>query len=249
MAKPYQPYSGPIVTRAEGEAAGLKKFFTGEPCANGHLSQRRLPKGKCIRCVGDAFRRWKALHPGAAESAHEAWKVANPGAAQAATVRWQKANPDKLALYETRRDPIKRRANQKAAAVRKPVETAARQLRCAKKRRLNGKARAWENSHYAAHPEKRKAKTQTRRAREANADGTHTAAEIKALYKAQRGCCAYFGICGNKLGKDYHEDHIVPLADEGTNWISNIQLTCGPCNLQKGAKDPLVFARKIGLLL
>ena len=42
MVKPYVPYDGPIVTRAEAQTAGLRRFFTGELCKNGHYAERTL---------------------------------------------------------------------------------------------------------------------------------------------------------------------------------------------------------------
>jgi 5-methylcytosine-specific restriction endonuclease McrA len=39
-------------------------------------------------------------------------------------------------------------------------------------------------------------------------------------------------------GEELHYDHIVPLAEGGTNDPTNFQLLCGQCNLKKG-KRPL----------
>ena len=85
------------------------------------------------------------------------------------------------------------------------------------------------------------------------AEGKFTAADIDAIFKQQRGKCAYFGKRSDCLGKitkrTMHRDHIVPVIDGGSNWPSNIQLTCKTCNLRKSAKDPIAFAQECGLLL
>lgn len=39
------------------------------------------------------------------------------------------------------------------------------------------------------------------------------------------------------------------LADGGTNDIGNIELLCGPCNLRKHAKDPILWAQENGRLI
>jgi hypothetical protein len=39
-----------IVTRKEAKALGLKRYFTGEPCRNGHISERGTIKSNCIEC-------------------------------------------------------------------------------------------------------------------------------------------------------------------------------------------------------
>lgn len=46
-----------------------------------------------------------------------------------------------------------------------------------------------------------------------------------------------------------HVDHIKALARGGSNWPSNLQLTCGPCNNRKRAIDPIEFARRNGRLI
>lgn len=55
--------------------------------------------------------------------------------------------------------------------------------------------------------------------------------------------------CGASLKDGFHRDHRVPLVAGGSNDITNIDLLCGPCNLRKGAKDPLVWAAENGRLL
>lgn len=82
--------------------------------------------------------------------------------------------------------------------------------------------------------------------RRKGAVGKHTKAEVDLLFSRQLGQCA---ICFCSIIGNYHADHINPLARGGTNWISNIQLLCPPCNMAKGAKDPIEFAKKIGRLL
>lgn len=38
-------------SKAEAFALGLSRYFTGIPCANGHISVRRVSDGKCMCCV------------------------------------------------------------------------------------------------------------------------------------------------------------------------------------------------------
>lgn len=85
-----------------------------------------------------------------------------------------------------------------------------------------------------------------RRALKRNAGGSFTAAQIDALYRAQRGRCA---CCGVALRGKFHRDHRVALANGGSNDITNIELLCGPCNLSKGAKDEIAWANENGRLL
>ena len=45
--------------------------------------------------------------------------------------------------------------------------------------------------------------------------------------------------CGKKIGRgqDWHIDHIIPISKGGAEWdMNNLELSCAPCNLSKGAK-------------
>src|SRR5262245_10923516 len=78
MAKPYVPYEGPIVTRAEAKARGLTRFFPGSRCRRaGHLSERMVSSGGCSTCL--------LIHS-------EAWQKANPAKMRAAIAAWEDAN-------------------------------------------------------------------------------------------------------------------------------------------------------------
>ena len=45
--------------RAEAKTLGLKRYFTGIPCPNGHIAERTTDKGACVECArihSDAWR-------------------------------------------------------------------------------------------------------------------------------------------------------------------------------------------------
>lgn len=70
---------------------------------------------------------------------------------------------------------------------------------------------------------------------------------VNRLLKAQNGRCAY---CKARLaGSNHHLDHVMPLKLGGPDEHSNLQLTCPPCNMAKGAKHPVDYARQRGMLL
>lgn len=102
-------------------------------------------------------------------------------------------------------------------------------------------------ANYRAQTDAYKARARNRKALKRAAQGTHTAADLVAILKAQGGRCAY---CRTKLMKgNCHVDHIIALSKGGTNDRRNLQLTCEPCNLSKHAKDPIEFAQSIGMLI
>lgn len=77
--------------------------------------------------------------------------------------------------------------------------------------------------------------------------GTHTAEDIQQIERQQRGRCAYCRVTLKSVKR--HVDHIMPLSRGGTGIRSNLQLLCQRCNNKKHAKDPIIFARQLGMLL
>jgi 5-methylcytosine-specific restriction endonuclease McrA len=106
--------------------------------------------------------------------------------------------------------------------------------------------RARNRNQYEAKPEQAKVRSNKRRAILRQADGSHTAADILSLEKAQSGRCA---ACKAKFEAGYHVDHITPLIAGGSNYKWNLQLLCGPCNLSKGTKPSIPFMQSRGYLL
>lgn len=48
---PSRPDSGqPIISREEAKGLGLKRYYTGEPCAEGHYSEKCVKNNDCIKC-------------------------------------------------------------------------------------------------------------------------------------------------------------------------------------------------------
>lgn len=139
---------------------------------------------------------------------------------------WRAANPER-----------------QAALGRKWLEenrARAREKRRLLKKRYRAEKRPWL---VAARRLERKVREHRQRAN----GGGATPGELALLWKAQRGRCAY---CAEKLLRvGAHLDHILPIAAGGRSDARNLQWTCAPCNLAKGAKRPEEFAAEIGKLL
>lgn len=80
-------------------------------------------------------------------------------------------------------------------------------------------------------PDKARQYKNNRRAREMGAEGSFTATEWTELKEKHKQMCA---LCGKK--EKLTVDHIVPLSKGGSNYITNIQPLCMPCNSKKSAK-------------
>lgn len=95
-------------------------------------------------------------------------------------------------------------------------------------------------------PAKVAVRTENRRAREQQAEGTHTPNDINRIRHSQHNKCAW---CKTPLqATDTHIDHILPLSRGGSNWPRNLQLLCRQCNQRKHALDPIEWARRNGRL-
>lgn len=100
------------------------------------------------------------------------------------------------------------------------------------------KNRLHQKRYRDSHRAQQSAARHRRRARLKSAEGIWAAADIEKLYTLQKGRCWW---CKKKLGKKYHIDHRIPLSKGGTNWPSNLVLTCPKCNLSKNARLPEDF--------
>lgn len=232
MAKERVPYSGPIVTRVEAISTGLKRYFTGEPCKAGHMSERGASHGRCFTCLALKTEAWTEANPGAQQAREKVRRLANPAINRAKCKAYRAAN------LEASRAQSRAWANANSAQKKANAKAWAE----ANRDLVLSRSKAWAK----ANPGARRAHDNTRRARKTAAGGQHTAADIKALFAAQKGKCAY---CGVSIKAGWHVDHVVPLSKGGSNWPSNLALACQPCNLRKHSKHPIDFARERGLLL
>ena len=102
------------------------------------------------------------------------------------------------------------------------------------------------NAWILANPESRKLRNHTRRAKVKQVGGVLSKDIGERLFKLQKGICP---CCRMPLGKDYHLDHIVPIALGGSNTDDNIQLLRKSCNFHKNRKHPIDFMQSKGFLL
>ncbi len=84
----------------------------------------------------------------------------------------------------------------------------------------------------------KKASSQRRRARLAEAEGSFTAKEFQNLCKEYKYKCL---ACG-RSDLPLTADHVIPLSKGGSNEISNIQPLCQPCN--SGKRDKTIDYRQ-----
>lgn len=158
------------------------------------------------------------------------WRSKNRAKENATTRRWRERNPKALKEWAT-----KNRQKLKAYSQKWRDNNPDKAVKAPQKWRRNNK-------------DKVRALTRNRQARKRAAHGKHTAADITEILRLQKYRCAA-PHCRKKLSDKYDVDHIIPLINGGSNDRKNIQIMCPSCNRCKGAKDPISFAREIGLLI
>jgi len=93
------------------------------------------------------------------------------------------------------------------------------------------KDRRWR----AENPDKQAAAAHRRRARRRRAPGHHTWRDLQEIREGFWSRCIY---CSS-LAETW--DHIIPVAEGGTNFRWNMAPACKSCNSRKQAQDPLLF--------
>jgi len=245
MAIEYVPYEGSIVTRAEAMASGLSRYFAGKTCTRGHISERRVSDYMCVDCARLVRTAWKTANRDKVNAGEREARLRDPEAYKARVARYLASDKAKVArqsYYVANTDTIKQRAKDWTDQnPERALENRARYYE-ANKDHIVSKVAEWN----AANPDGQRTRRRNYRAKLHAAEGSHTREQIQALYASQNGKCVY---CRASLKSGYHADHIKPLSKGGSNWITNIQLTCGPCNNRKRATDPIEFAQRLGRLL
>jgi 5-methylcytosine-specific restriction endonuclease McrA len=97
------------------------------------------------------------------------------------------------------------------------------------------KRRMYNRMYHKMHPERMREQVRTRRNRKYQAEGSHTEAEWAMLKASYNHTCL---CCGQREPEiTLTRDHVVPLTQGGSDWITNIQPLCHTCNSSKNTKS------------
>jgi 5-methylcytosine-specific restriction endonuclease McrA len=266
-----------IVSLAEARERGLSKYFTGEPCKRGHVSERITKDRQCCECKSINCKAWWSRNKDQVAPKNKAWKVRNPDRCRAhsrtayhkdveasrATLRKRaKDNPEKFRRFA--RASYRKHRDKRIETVRKYYEN--NRDRCmASTHRWNEKnpenrrsiSRKWARTHIekilswqAKHPEKIRIYAKIAKAqRRARERLAEGTFTESDISRIYKQQRGLCTYCRTSLKGKYHVDHITALAAGGSNWPSNLQLCCPTCNHQKNAMDPIEFAQSIGRLI
>lgn len=234
-------------SREEARKLGIKYYTPSRLCVAGHESLRTTRGAHCVDCTRDFSRLRYRKDPEKQIERNRRDRIANPEKLKerdraAYQKRREKNLAEKKAYFASNKERIKIYRDAYYEKNRETVCAKARVYRNANKEQTKASLRRWAeaNKDRIAHLSRK------RKARLRGAEGSHTRAETKEIWRLQGGKCAY---CKAKLNAKAHLDHIKPISKGGTNYANNLQWLCEACNLSKGAKDPVVFAKAKGLLL
>lgn len=213
-----------------------------KPCDEFH--QRRLDgvpvgdgyKSSCKDCANALRRSQRRDDPEKLRQAARTYVAKNRERVRAIKQSHRKAHPERYnealrAYRERHRERVNTAARVRRAANLEHYRAIGRASRDKHRAQRNAASRTYAKTH----PEWSAAHVRARRARKYRAKGSHTEAEwelIKAQYQYTCLCC----------GRREPEiiltrDHVIPLTQGGTDWITNIQPLCHSCNSSKNAQS------------
>lgn len=185
----------------------------------------------CNKCgSSDYYKSGKCIHCEKARVA--AYYVANREKRKEYNRKWREKNPDKIKEQHIRwnlENPGKAKINSAKWRAENPEKQA----------KLSA---IWQ----ANHPEYMRAQKHKRKVQKKLSGETFTASDVIAMMNRQRGRCV---VCRVDISKNYHIDHVIPLALGGSNGKNNLQLLCPFCNMSKKDRHPIVFMQSRGFLL
>lgn len=221
----------PIVTRKEAIARGLNRYFTGKPCPKGHLSERMVCDWKCVQCRIEYRRERVAADPAIYAKNREYRKSRYRNDPEWREFRLAEAAAHRASRVAENREYFKKHYRENKERIsRQNREQRAKRLSCPDARAAERKRSALSKKK---HPESTRASAQNRRAMLRGAEGRYNKSDVVKILKAQGGVCTY---CKADLSNGYHVDHMTPISRGGSNWPSNLQCLCAPCNLSKWTK-------------
>lgn len=134
------------------------------------------------------------------------------------------------------------RRNKEATRVSNQARMAKIQSDPLLKKRETERQRLQMRRAYCKDPQKYIIREHISRAKRNSSIGEFTKQDIAEKFKEQKGKC-YYCECDIGAAKDkrWNVEHLIPLSRGGTNFPSNIAVSCATCNFTKSTKTPWEF--------
>lgn len=256
--------------RSAAKAAGVSRYFTGNPCPKGHVSGRYVTTGSCVECLKlrsknrtpEQKERAKILRaekvallpPKPPKLLTERQKAQLSGAitftgkvctACSGYLRYTSNSQCVRCSIELQKDPARKESKRQwwIRNLDRIAKERAEAYARSDKLAAAIKSKRWA----AANPEKRRIVSMNYKVRRRGWESvdSDSAVTISAWLKATIKVCYW---CDSACDTSFHIDHYEPLSKGGKHRVSNFVISCGPCNLKKNSKDPYLFAQSMGRL-
>lgn len=210
-----------------------------------HRDRRKLDGliAECKPCAAQRSSEYLRSHAEQEAERKRQWRLANRERLNAKDRAYQLEHRDELSVkakarYEANRDErLEKMRAYRLEHLEEDRASSREWMRTHREQR-----RPYEREWQARHPELRRAREAARRARKRACEGRYTPDDVALQMKRQRGRCYW---CDTPTRKEYHVDHVIPLARGGSNGPENIVIACPTCNVSKGAKLPHEWALRI----
>jgi hypothetical protein len=196
MQSTLAPPALPIVTRKEAKALGLKRYFTGKPCPQGHVAERHVSSGSCFACSNARTREYREANPEKFRERGRSYREANPEKFRERGRSYRDANLEKA----RKRSKSWRDAN---------LEKAREQARAWRDANLE-KAREYSRGYHQANLEK--ARKRSKSWRDANPDYYKTRRAADSQHAIS---CRLRGRLGCAIRRAQAPKHASAIGDSG----------------------------------
>lgn len=210
-----------ILSREQAKEQGLKRYYSGSVCRNGHIAERLVSTTRCVLCIKEYKEENKEHIENYRKQYVESYTEEDKEALRVAGIeRYAKlkaSRPQKVVVTEEQRKANKAKSDKRYRDSNKEHR------------------RNWYETYYASRQGKAvyRVNSNKRRALIEDVDGGFSGEELALLETLHNDVCP---CCGESLEDGYHIDHVIPISKGGSNFSTNLQLLCARCNLSKNAK-------------
>lgn len=224
-----------IISRKDAQALGMRRFFTGVECKNGHISERNTKNRTCMQCANDLQN--KRLIDKACYGVIKRFSTGRFSAYDAKLLGLR----DYYTGVKCSRGHIAyRRASD--GKCRECIKIKNRKRRSENPEYIKKHIKQWQSRNKI----KMRSYAARRKSRVKDSKSNYTQGDVEKKISSQRYKCAN---CLKCVRNQFHVDHIFPLSLGGDNSAQNIQILCPSCNLRKAAKTPEEWAKENGRLI
>lgn len=220
-----------LITRDQARERGYKRYFTGNPCVNGHVCERQVSTANCLQCSRDSGKKYRIKEAEKIKIAHK---------------KYYDQNKEKYKLYDknhkiNNREKLNKRQQKKYWENREKILEKQNLRRRENRVEINKKRR----EEYAKKPEvfREYARRSIKRNKHVNAanNAARRASKQKATPKwANKKLILEFyklaRLLSSQTGIKYHVDHVIPLIHNlvcGLHVENNLRVITAVENIKK----------------